>query len=70
MMGVLLFIVSEIFAFLSVFWCFFHSSLSPAIEIGGSWPPAGISPLDPFSVPLLNTVRSNITYYLFISIAV
>lgn len=56
MMGVLLFIVSEIFAFLSVFWCFFHSSLSPAIEIGGSWPPAGISPLDPFSVPLLNTV--------------
>jgi len=56
MMGVLLFIVSEVFAFLSVFWAFFHSSLSPAIEIGGSWPPMGITPLDPFAIPLLNTI--------------
>jgi cytochrome c oxidase subunit 3 len=55
MLGVILFIVSEVFAFLSVFWAFFHSSLSPAIEIGGSWPPLGISPLDPFAIPLLNT---------------
>jgi cytochrome c oxidase subunit 3 len=55
MIGVLLFIVSEIFAFLSVFWAFFHSSLSPAIEIGGIWPPLGITPLDPFAIPLLNT---------------
>ena len=56
MIGVLLFIVSEVFAFLSVFWAFFHSSLSPAIEIGGSWPPLGITPLDPFAIPLLNTL--------------
>jgi cytochrome c oxidase subunit 3 len=49
------FILSEIFAFFSVFWAFFHSSLSPAIEIGGLWPPLGITPLDPFSIPLLNT---------------
>jgi cytochrome c oxidase subunit 3 len=55
MLGVLLFIVSEIFAFLSVFWAFFHSSLTPAIEIGGTWPPLGITPLDPFAIPLLNT---------------
>src|SRR5271155_2749668 len=55
MLGVLLFIVSEVFAFLSVFWAFFHSSLSPAIEIGGSWPPLGLIPLDPFPIPLLNT---------------
>lgn len=55
MIGVLLFIVSEVFAFLSVFWAFFHSSLAPAIEIGGSWPPLGITPLDPFAIPLLNT---------------
>jgi cytochrome c oxidase subunit 3 len=33
--GIILFIVSEVFAFFSVFWAFFHSSLSPAIEIGG-----------------------------------
>src|ERR1700759_2329244 len=55
MIGVVLFIVSEVFAFLSVFWAFFHSSLSPAIELGGSWPPMGITPLDPFAIPLLNT---------------
>lgn len=55
MIGVLLFIVSEVFAFLSVFWAFFHSSLGPAIEIGGTWPPVGITPLDAFAIPLLNT---------------
>ena len=53
--GFVLFIVSEIFVFFSVFWAFFHSSLSPAIEIGGIWPPLGITALDPFSIPLLNT---------------
>src|ERR1700749_672752 len=54
--GLVLFIISEVFAFFSVFWAFFHSSLSPAIEIGGSWPPLGITPLDPFAIPLLNTI--------------
>lgn len=53
--GFILFIVSEVFAFLSVFWAFFHSSLSPAVEIGGVWPPQGITALDPFAIPLLNT---------------
>jgi cytochrome c oxidase subunit 3 len=53
---VALFIVSEIFAFLSIFWAFFHSSLAPAIEIGASWPPFGIEVLDPFAIPLLNTI--------------
>ena len=56
MIGVVLFIVSEVFAFLSVFWAFFHSSLSPAIEIGGVWPPQGITALDPFAIPFLNTI--------------
>jgi cytochrome c oxidase subunit 3 len=56
MLGIVLFIISEIFAFFSVFWAFFHSSLAPAIEIGGSWPPLGITPLDPFAIPLLNTI--------------
>ena len=54
--GFVLFIVSEAFAFLSVFWAFFHSSLSPAVEIGGVWPPQGITALDPFAIPLLNTI--------------
>jgi len=55
MLGLILFIVSEVFAFISVFWAYFHSSLSPAIEIGGVWPPIGITALDPFAIPLLNT---------------
>jgi len=53
--GIILFIISEIFAFLSVFWAYGHASLSPAIEIGGIWPPTGITPLNPFAIPLLNT---------------
>jgi len=53
--GIILFIISEIFAFLSVFWAYGHASLSPAIEIGGYWPPMGIIPLNPFAIPLLNT---------------
>nr|QLY89465.1 cytochrome c oxidase subunit III [Pseudocollinella humida] len=53
--GMILFIVSEILFFVSFFWAFFHSSLSPAIELGASWPPAGIVSFNPFQIPLLNT---------------
>jgi len=53
--GIILFIVSEVFFFISFFWAFFHRSLSPAIEIGASWPPTGITPFNPFQIPLLNT---------------
>nr|YP_010610509.1 cytochrome c oxidase subunit III [Anabropsis maguanensis]WAP91024.1 cytochrome c oxidase subunit III [Anabropsis maguanensis] len=53
--GMILFIISEVFFFISFFWAFFHSSLSPAIELGAMWPPAGIQPFNPFQIPLLNT---------------
>nr|YP_009536351.1 cytochrome c oxidase subunit III [Ornithodoros parkeri]AYN50629.1 cytochrome c oxidase subunit III [Ornithodoros parkeri] len=53
--GMMLFIVSEVLFFVSFFWSFFHSSLSPNIEIGSMWPPSGIIPFNPFSIPLLNT---------------
>nr|QXG19661.1 cytochrome c oxidase subunit III [Zaprionus indianus] len=53
--GMILFILSEILFFVSFFWAFFHSSLSPAIELGASWPPAGIISFNPFQIPLLNT---------------
>lgn len=33
-MGIILFIVSEVFFFFSFFWAFFHRSLSPSVEIG------------------------------------
>lgn len=54
--GVFLFILSEGLFFASIFWAFFHSSLTPGIELGGQWPPAGIDPINPFELPLLNTV--------------
>lgn len=54
--GIILFITSEIFFFISFFWAFFHISLSPRIEIGNTWPPHIISPFNPFNIPLLNTI--------------
>lgn len=54
--GIILFITSEVFFFLRFFWAFFHSSLAPNIELGLTWPPKGIIRLNPFQVPLLNTI--------------
>nr|YP_009945359.1 cytochrome c oxidase subunit III [Epanerchodus koreanus]QOE55891.1 cytochrome c oxidase subunit III [Epanerchodus koreanus] len=53
--GMILFIVSEVFFFISFFWAFFHSSLSPTFEVGSQWPPCGIEVFNPFQIPLLNT---------------
>nr|ANU83234.1 cytochrome c oxidase subunit III [Teleogryllus emma]UBU97821.1 cytochrome c oxidase subunit 3 [Teleogryllus emma] len=53
--GMILFIVSEVFFFISFFWAFFHSSLAPTIELGMMWPPSGIKPFNPMQIPLLNT---------------
>lgn len=54
--GFILFIVSEVMFFFAFFWAFFHSSLAPTVEIGGIWPPKGIGVLDPWEIPLLNTL--------------
>nr|ADO60469.1 cytochrome c oxidase subunit III [Anthrenus sp. BMNH 840208] len=54
--GMILFITSEIFFFMSFFWSFFHSSLSPTIELGMNWPPKSISVFNPLQIPLLNTI--------------
>lgn len=55
-LGFFLFIISEIFFFFGFFWAFFHSSLSPSIQIGGVWPPINIEflPIDGFAIT--NTV--------------
>lgn len=55
-LGVALFIISEVFFFISIFWAYFHSALAPTVELGAHWPPAGIDPLNPFEIPLLNTI--------------
>lgn len=52
--GIALFILSEVFFFVSFFWAFFHLRLGTLSE-GGRWPPAGVLPINPFGVPLLNT---------------
>jgi len=53
--GIILFILSEVIFFLSFFWAFFHSRLSPTPEIGTKWPPTGIIAFNPIIIPLLNT---------------
>lgn len=55
-LGIILFIISEVFFFISFFWRFFHMSLSPRVEIGGEWPPKSILIFNPYSIPLLNTI--------------
>jgi len=55
-LGIILFITSEVFFFVSFFWASFHSSLAPNIEIGSKWPPRGIMVFRPWGVPLLNTI--------------
>lgn len=55
-LGVILFIVTEALFFMAIFWAFFHSSLTPTIELGAQWPPLGIEAVNPFELPLLNTV--------------
>ena len=54
--GRILFIVSEVRFFFAFFWAFFHSSLNPVAEIGCVWPPKGIEVINPWLIPLLNTI--------------
>ena len=54
-LGISLFILSETMLFFSFFWAFFHSSLSPGLFIGNCWPPLGITTLNPWHIPFLNT---------------
>ena len=55
-LGMLLFIASEIMFFFAFFWAFFHSSFNPGLAIGAVWPPAALVVLDPWKIPLLNTL--------------
>lgn len=54
--GIILFITSEVMFFVSFFWCYFDFVLAVDLEIGRVWPPKGIQRINPFSVPLLNTM--------------
>ena len=54
--GILLFISSEVIFFVSFFWCYFDFVLVVDFELGNTWPPKGIQSINPFSIPLLNTL--------------
>jgi cytochrome c oxidase subunit 3 len=54
-LGMVLFILSEVMFFFAFFWGFFHSSISPAFNIGGVWPPKAISVISTETIPLTNT---------------
>ena len=55
-LGMVLFIVSEVMFFFAFFWAFFHSSLAPVHNIGGTWPPKSVLVMDTYTIPLTNTV--------------
>ena len=55
-LGFIFFILSEIMFFFGFFWAFFHSSVSPSIWIGCVFPPLGIPVINPWGLPLINTV--------------
>ena len=54
-LGMILFIISEVMFFFAFFWAFFHSSLAPAFNIGGVWPPKAIVTMNTYTIPLTNT---------------
>ncbi|KAM9997320.1 hypothetical protein ACTFIZ_002360, partial [Dictyostelium cf. discoideum] len=55
-MGMMMFIISEVMFFFSFFWSYFYISLSPNIAIGCVWPPYGLTVYSYMGLPLLNTV--------------
>jgi cytochrome c oxidase subunit 3 len=62
--GMIMFIASEVMFFVAWFWAFFDASLFPneAIQYSreaftqGVWPPKSVEVLDPFHLPLYNTI--------------
>ena len=62
--GMILFIASEVMFFVAWFWAFFDASLFSNETIqyarvhftGGHWPPKGTEVLDPWHLPLFNTL--------------
>lgn len=61
--GMLVLILTEVMFFVVFFWSFFNAWLNPSSIISDfsfvgkmKWPPENIKTVDPFGVPLLNTV--------------
>ena len=62
--GMVLFIMSEVMFFVAWFWAYFDAGFLANDPIqyerqaftGGEWPPKGITTLDPWGLPLMNTL--------------
>ena len=54
--GMTLFIASEVMFFVAWFWAYFNASLFPTEQIGAIWPPPDIHLMDPWHIPLINTL--------------
>jgi len=62
--GMALFIFSEVMFFVAWFWAFFDSSIFPVDAVqyvrtevfGGVWPPKGTMVINPWHLPVLNTI--------------
>ncbi|WP_320143283.1 cytochrome c oxidase subunit 3 [uncultured Cohaesibacter sp.] len=62
--GMILFIASEVMFFVAWFWAFFDASLFAGEAkqymreefLGGVWPPKGLEVIDPWHLPLFNTL--------------
>lgn len=66
--GMIFFIASEVMFFVAWFWAFFNAALFPPAmvddpsivwqlaDLEWTWPPAGIEVLDPWHLPLINTL--------------
>jgi cytochrome c oxidase subunit 3 len=51
----ILFILSEIALFGSIFWGYLNSGISPSLQIGSLWPPISIEAVTPFVIPLIGS---------------
>jgi len=56
-MGMVLFIASEVMFFFAFFWAYFNASV-PFLSFAAAktWPPEGITPLETWGIPFLNTL--------------
>lgn len=50
------FLLTEVIFFFSIFWIFFDRSLVPEEELGENWSPFGLELINPFGIPLLNSL--------------
>lgn len=55
-LGMSLFIISEIMVFFGLFWAYMHSSVNPSFAIGGVWPPVNLVVLEWWRWPAMSTV--------------